>query len=165
MFPKTREALERVYRKCSQKFVKIDRSLFKEYQQLAYDDLESALEEPNPRWSLTKAYQALFLMCNSILVRKLGFYSKNHNCVLIALLFNEMISKETLEQIHEILEKKDRLFNELPPKDSFYEEMSKIRIARNRYLYLPKTLRKVKKPADQIVGEARELIMILGELE
>jgi len=165
MVPKTREALERTYNKCRQKFVKVDRNLYEDYQRMAYDDLAAAMKEENPRWALTKAYQALFLMCNSILARRLGFYSKDHNCVTIALLYNNLIPEDTLRRINDMLEKKDKLFNELPPKDSFYEEMSRIRISRNRYLYLPKTLRKATAPAKQIIDEARRLIQILGEVE
>ena len=129
------------------------------------NDLDSAKKEENPRWAVTKAYQALFLMCNSILVRKLGFYSKDHNCVLIALSSNELISEDILTQIREMLNKKNKLFTELPPKDLFYEEIFNIRIIRNKYLYLPKSLRMVKAPSEEIVEEVRQLIRLLGELE
>ena len=165
MIPKNKKSLEKAYKKCEKKFVKLDNSFFKEYQSLAYEDLDSAKKEENPRWAITKAYQALFLMCNSILVRKLGFYSKDHNCVIIALLSNKLISRDILMKIHQILEKKDKLFGELSPENSFYEEVSNIRIARNKYLYLPKTLRKVKTPAKVIIEKIRQLIQLLGELE
>ena len=165
MMPKTKEALERAYKKCEKKFIKISSSLFKEYRDLAYEDLDSAKKEENPRWALTKAYQALFHMCNSILVKKLGFYSKDHNCVIIALLLNELIPEETLIQVHKMLEKKNKFFSGLPPKDSFYGEVSNIRITRNKYLYLPEILRKIKTPAEEIMEEARQLIQLLGELE
>ncbi|MBI2565334.1 hypothetical protein HYV79_05130 [Candidatus Woesearchaeota archaeon] len=165
MLPKTKEVLEKVYKKCEKKFVKIDNSLFREYQELAYEDVDSAKKEENPRWAVTKAYQALFLMCNSILVKKLGFYSKDHNCVIIALLSNKLIPEKTLTQIHQMLKKKDKLFAELLPKNSFYEELSNIRITRNNYLYLPKTLRKVKIPSEKIIEEIRQLLQLLGEIE
>ncbi len=165
MIPKTKQAMENSYKRCERDFVRIDSSLYREYQQMAYEDLESATKEESPRWVATKAYQALFLMCNSVLVRKLGFYSKDHNCIITALLFNELIPKETLEAIHKMLEKKDRLFAEIPAKESFFEEISQIRISRNNYLYLPKTLRNIKTPADRIIEEVRELIRLLGELQ
>lgn len=165
MIPKTRTKLENGYKKCEKKFVKIDNSVYKEYQNSAYEDLDSAKKEENPKWAITKAYQALFMMCNSILVKKLGFYSKDHNCVIIALLYNNLIPKEALDRIHDMLEKKSKLFTELHPKDSFFEEVSNIRVIRNKYLYLPKILRKIKTPSHQVIEEVRELIRILGELE
>lgn len=165
MIPKTRQALERSYRRCEKSFVNIDKSLYREYQQMAYEDIESATKEQSPRWAATKAYQALFLMCNAVLVKKLGFYSKDHSCIITALLFHGIIPEESLEKIHSMLEKKDRLFAEIPPKESFFEEIANIRIARNNYLYLPKTLRNIKTPADRIIEEVRELIRLLGEIE
>lgn len=164
MVPKTKQALERSYKRCEKAFVKIDKSLYRDYQQMAYEDLESATKEESPRWAATKAYQALFLMCNAVLVKKLGFYSKDHNCIITALLFNGIIPEETLKSIHEMLEKKDKLFAEIPPKESFFEEIANIRISRNNYLYLPKTLRNIKLPAEMIIEEVRELIRLLGEL-
>ncbi len=154
MMPKTKESLERTYKRCENKFIKIDMFLFTDYQSLAYEDLDSAVKETNPRWAITKSYHSLFLMCNSILVKKLGVYSKNHTCILIALLHNNLIPKNILEKIDKILGKK-----------SFFEEISDIRIIRNKYLYLPKTLREVKTPAQELVEEIKQLIKLLGEIE
>lgn len=165
MIPKTSNALERSYKRCEKDFVRIDRSFYREYQQMAYDDLESASKEESPRWAATKAYQALFLMCNSVLVKKLGFYSKDHNCIITALLYNKIIPEDSLTKIHDMLEKKDKFFAEIPPNESFFEEIANIRISRNNYLYLPKTLRNIKTPADRIIEEVRELIRLLGEIE
>lgn len=164
MIPKTKESLEKTYKNCEKKFVKIDNIFYSEYQGLAYEDLDSAVKEENARWAISKAYQALFLMCNSILVKKLGVYSKNHTCVLIALLYNNLMPKDTLDKINKML-KKENLFNRLPHKESFFEEISNIRILRNKYLYLPKTMEKIKTPVDQIIEEIKELIKLLGEIE
>lgn len=155
MIPKTQKTLEKVNKKCKSKAIEIDNSLYIEYQSLAYEDLESATKEENPRWAVTKAYQALFLMCNSILVKKLGIYSKDHNCMIIHLLYNQLIPKETLNKIQNMLNDKETLF----------QEITNIRIKRNKYLYLPKTLRNVKTPANQIIKEVKKIIKILGEIE
>jgi len=165
MLPKSKEKLEKKYNKCKKKFVKIDSSAYKEYQTAAYEDFESAKKEENPKWAIAKAYQALFMMCNSISIKKLGFYSKDHNCVIIALLSKNLISKKILEKIDEMLKNKDKLFAGLLPEDSFFEEISDIRITRNKYLYLPRTLRKVKTPSNQIIERVRGLISLLGEIE
>jgi len=159
MIPKTEKALEKAYTRCERRFVKIENSLYREYQLMAYEDLDSAKNEDNPRWAITKSYQALFMMCNSILVKRLGLYSKDHNCVIIALLYKDLISKETLDKIHKMLETKRQ------PKDSFFNQISEIRITRNKYLYLPNILRKVKSPAEQVTEEVRKLIHLLGEQE
>ena len=165
MMPKTKEKLERKYERCKNKFVKVDNSLYREYQNSAYEDLDSAKKEENPRWAITKAYQSLFMMCNSILVRKLGFYSKDHNCVIIALLSENLIPKKLLNKIHKMFEEKDKLFTGLQPKESFFRGISNIRIIRNKYMYLPTTLRKIRTSAEEVIEEVRRLIEILGELE
>lgn len=165
MMPKTKEKLEREYEKCKNKFVKLDNSFYIEYQNLAYEDLDSARKEKNPKWGIIKAYQALFIMCNSILVRKLGLYSKDHNCVIIALLSENLISEKLLAEIHKMLEEKNKLFVGLQSKESFFEEISNIRIIRNKYMYLPKTLRDIKTSSGEIIEEVRKLIQILGEIE
>ncbi|MEA3378471.1 MAG: hypothetical protein U9Q69_02410 [Nanoarchaeota archaeon] len=165
MIPKTKKKLEKEYKRCENKFVEISNSLYKEYQNFAYEDLDSAKKEENPKWAIIKAYQSLFLMCNSILIKKLGFYSKDHNCVILALLFKNLISKEVLIKIHKMLKEKDKLFAELDLQESFFREISNIRIIRNKYMYLPKTLRKIKTPSKGVIEEVRKLIEILGELE
>lgn len=157
MISEDKKYLEESYKRCSRKFIKIDRSLFIEYQDMAYEDLDSAIKENNPRWALNKAYQALFLMCNSILARKKGVYSKNHECVLIALIYNDLIPKEIMDKIDELLKNKEKL--------SLFDEISNIRIIRNRYLYLPKTLRKSISPVKEVINEIKEIIKILGEIE
>lgn len=165
MIPKTKEKLEKEYKRCENKFVEIDNSLYKEYQSSAYEDLDSAKKEENPRWAIIKAYQSLFLMCNSILIKKLGFYSKDHNCVILALLFKNLITKDVLIKIHQMLKEKDKLFAELDLQESFFREISSIRIIRNKYMYLPKTLRKIKTPAKEVIEEVRRLIQMIGESE
>jgi uncharacterized protein (UPF0332 family) len=161
---KTRGKLEARYGGCERKFVKVDNLLYRDYQNAAYEDLDSARKEENPKWAVTKAYQALFMMCNSILVRKEGFYSKDHGCLIVALLHKNLVTRESLGRIHKMLEEKKRLFSALSLEDSFSEEITSIRLARNRYLYLPKSLRKAAAPAKQIIEEAAELIRILGEM-
>jgi len=130
-----------------------------------YEDINSAKKEESPRWAVTKAYQSLFLMCNAILIKKLGVYSKNHTCVMIAMFKHNLISENILTKIHKMLEKKDNLFVGLASKDSFYEEISQIRITRNKYLYFPKSLRNIKTPSNELVEEVRQLIQLLGEIE
>jgi len=161
----TRGNLEARYARCERKFVKVDNMLYRDYQSMAYEDLDSARKEESPRWAVTKAYQALFMMCNSILVKKEGFYSKDHGCLIVALLRNNLVTKEALGRIHKMLEEKERLLSSLSHEDSFSEEITGIRLARNKYLYLPKTLRKSAAQPKQIIEEVAELMRILGGME
>jgi uncharacterized protein (UPF0332 family) len=165
MIPKTKTKLEKEFNRCEKSFVKVDKSLFTEYIALAYEDFESATKEPNIRWAITKAYQSLFLMCNSILVKKRGIYSKDHNCLIVALANENLINTGVLNRIYELLKSKEKLFEGLNPEEALFEEISRLRIERNLYLYLPKTLRKITKTAKEILDETRELIKLLGEIE
>ena len=165
MLPKNNTALEKEYKRCQKSFITISKEAYKDYFEEAYSDLDSADKEENDKWAIAKAYQALFLYCNGLLVRKTGFYSKDHGCVLIGLLKNNIVPKEILEKIHNTLEEKKKVFSEIELKDDFFEEMSRIRITRNRYLYLPKTQRKLKESPKERVKEVKEIMRILGEIE
>ncbi|MEK6834887.1 MAG: hypothetical protein AABX61_01340 [Nanoarchaeota archaeon] len=162
ILPKDKK-LETVFKRCEKKFVKVDKNNYIDYIKEAYSDLNSADKEDNEKWAITKAYQSLFLMCNALLVKNLGYYSKDHNCVIIALLKNKIISDKTIEKITKMLEEKQRLFSELKIKKDFFEEISNIRITRNKYLYLPKTQRKLSTSTKGIVEEVKEIIRLLGE--
>jgi uncharacterized protein (UPF0332 family) len=165
VIPKTKEKLEKEYIRCEKSYVKIDKNLFQEYLNLAYEDLDSAVRETNPRWAITKAYQSLFLMCNAILVKKIGIYSKDHHCLIVALANENLIKTPILNRIYELLKSKEKLFEGLKPEDALFEEISRLRIERNSYLYLPKTLRKITKTSRDILEEVRQLIKLLGEVE
>ena len=162
MLPKNNKALEREYKRCQKTFISVSKEAYKDYFEEAYSDLESADKEENDKWAIAKAYQALFMYCNGLLVRGIGFYSKDHVCVLIGLLKNNIVSKDTLEKINNLLEERKKAFTEIELKDNFFEEMSRIRITRNKYLYLPKTLRKLKESPKERVKEVKEIIRILS---
>lgn len=167
MIPKNISKLNKEFNRCSSKntFVKVGKESYIDYMNEALSDLNSAEKEGNEKWAITKAYQALFLACNALLVKKLGFYSKDHGCVIVALLKHGIVSEEKLEKITSMLEQKKKMFSELRPKNSFFEEISNIRIARNKYLYLPQTQRKLKVSAKGVIEEVKEIIRILGEEE
>ncbi len=165
MLPKDNKALEREYIRCKKSFVTVSKESYQDYFEEAYSDLYSADMEENDKWAIAKAYQALFLYCNGLLVKKTGFYSKDHGCVIIGLFKNNVVSKETLEKINKMLEEKKKVFTEIELKNNFFEEISKIRISRNKYLYLPKTQRELKESPKQRINEVKEIIKILSEIE
>ena len=159
MLPKTEAGLEREHARCKRSLVSVAKESFKDYFEEAYSDLESAEKEKNGKWAMAKAYQALFLYANGMLVRKAGFYSKDHGCVLVELLWHKVVPQGTLEKIRVMLKEKKNLFS------GFFEEMSQIRIARNRFLYIPNTQRKLNESPQQRIKEVREIIKILSEIE
>lgn len=165
MLPKNNKALEKEYRRCQKNFISLGKESYKDYFEEAYSDLNSADKEDNDKWAIAKSYQALFMYCNGLLVRKAGFYSKDHGCVLIGLLKHNIVPKEMLEKIKHMLEEKSKAFTEIELNDNFFEEMSKIRIARNKYLYLPKTQRRLKESPKERIKEVKEIISILSEIE
>src|SRR3989344_175374 len=97
-----------------------DKENYVDYIKEAYSDLKSAEKEDNEKWAITKAYQSLFLMCNALLVKNLGYYSKDHERVVIALMKNKIIASKTIEKISKILNKGQEL--DLKPKKDFFEE-------------------------------------------
>lgn len=165
MIPKTEKKLGSEYERCKKSFVKIDKEAYIHYKNEAYSDLQSAEKDESPKWAITKAYQALFLMCNALLVKNVGYYSKDHSCVIIALLKNKMLTEETLNSINNMLKEKRILLTEFKPKENFFEEISNIRITRNRYLYIPETERRLKSSPKSIIEEVKEIINILSEEE
>ena len=165
MFQKTKEKLDKEYEKCRKSFVAVNKESYIHYKNEAYSDLQSAENDSSEKWAITKAYQALFLMCNALLVKNSGYYSKDHSCIIIALLKNNIVTEGTLNKINDTLKEKKKLLTEFEPKDNFFEEISNIRITRNRYLYLPETERKLKSSPKAIIEEVREIINILSEEE
>lgn len=162
MMPKNKESLEREHNRCiaEKAFVRIPKESYSDYVKEAYADIASAEEDvqKSPKWAIVKAYQALFLMSNALSIKKLGFYSKDHGCILVALMKENVISPELLEKISAILKQRKKAEN-------FFEEVSNIRIARNKYLYLPQTQRKLNVSASDIIEEIKEIIRVLGEVE
>ncbi len=156
MIPGTDKSLERAYASCVRKktFIQIDKQSYADYRNEALADLASAKREEDVRWAIVKAYQALFHQCSAVLVKNLGVYSKDHGCLIMALLKKNLIAKETLERIHSLFDHKKNLF----------EEIDSIRISRNKALYFPKTVSKLsKEEANKIIEEVRQLLVILGE--
>ncbi len=162
MMPKSENALEREYSRCikKKKFVQMPKEKYIDYVKEAYSDIASAEQEveKSPKWAVVKAYQALFLMSNALLVRKTGFYSKDHGCILIALMKEKVFSRKIIDDISVLLKNKKK-------NEDFFEEVSDIRIARNKYLYLPQTQRKLNVSVKELVDEIKILIKIMSDVE
>ena len=157
MIPKKEKAIEKSFERCKKTFVQINKENYLSYREEALSDLNSAyneLKEGSIKWAIVKAYQALFLQCTAVLVKNLGLYSKDHGCLLIALLKNNLLKQE-------IVEKVESIFNH---KKTLYEEIESIRIFRNKALYFPKTQNIIgKEDAEKRIEEVRKMILALGE--
>ncbi len=160
MIPKTEKSLDKAFDRCNRQkvFIQITKDSYSDYAEEALSDFSSALkdlEQRDLKWAVVKAYQALFLQCTAVIVKNLGIYSKDHGCLILAMLKNNLIRKDILEKVS----------NMLDHKQSLYEEIDKIRIFRNKALYFPKTQSKIggKEEVAGIIEEARLLISAIGE--
>ncbi|MCK5025863.1 MAG: HEPN domain-containing protein [Nanoarchaeota archaeon] len=159
MIPKSSKSLDNAHERCSRKrtFIQINKDSYSDYRDEALSDLDSAHKEirgGSLKWAIVKAYQALFLQCTAALVKNLGVYSKDHGCLIIALLKNDIISKDVLEKINKMFKHKQTL----------YEGIDRIRLFRNKALYFPKSQsRLAKEETEKTVEEIRKLINAIGE--
>lgn len=114
-FPKSDEGLEASYEGCKQrkKFVELSKESYSKHLELAKDDLNSIstdFEKKNWRWVVTKSYYAIFHATNALLVNKLGFFSKDHLCAVIALKKENLIPEELYKKLGEIYERFSDIF-------------------------------------------------------
>ena len=114
-FPKTDEKLKKSFENCEKrnKFVELSKEHYSEHLELAKDDLNSIktdFENKNWRWVVTKSYYAIFHATNALLVNKLGFFSKDHLCAVIALKKENLIPEEIYKESGEIYERFSDIF-------------------------------------------------------
>lgn len=160
MLPKNEKSLDNEYKKCKRQrnFISVSKESYNDYVEEAYSDIISAekelREEINIKWAVVKAYQALFSMCTAIVIKNLGFYSKDHGCLIIILLKENLISDKTLKRVSSTLKNKESLF----------EEVTKIRLLRNKAMYFPKAQQKVNLAiVEEALKEIKEIIKALSE--
>lgn len=89
--PKSTEALQKAFLNCETRgrFKKVEQQSFSDYLERANKDLASAERDFHAKdyhWDRVKAYQSLFHILNALLIKKLGYYSKDHGCVIVALM-------------------------------------------------------------------------------
>ena len=114
-FPKTEKRLEKSFRNCKKrkKFVEVPKESYIEHLELAKDDLNSIktdFEKENWRWVITKSYYAVFHATNALLVNKLGFFSKDHLCAVLALKQENLIPENIYNELGKIYEKFSDIF-------------------------------------------------------
>ena len=114
-FPRTDEKLKRSYENCRKrkKFIQLFKESYTEHLELAKDDLNSIktdFDSKNWRWVITKSYYAIFHATNALLVNKLGFFSKNHLCAVIALKKENLIHEKLYKELGDIYERFSDIF-------------------------------------------------------
>ena len=164
--PKTVKALERAYQNCEKrkKFREIDSQRFQDYVVRSQKDITSAdndFKNADYYWVRIKAYQALFHMLNALLVKNFGYYSKDHSCILTALLKNNIITNETASKLHLVVED---TVKETTSEDAI-QDIDDLRIQRNFALYKPKAWEEVtKEDIEQELNKIKNNIKILVTL-
>lgn len=114
-FPKTDKKIEKAYKFCEErkKFVQLSNENFIEHLELAKDDLNTIktdFDNKNWRWVVTKSYYAIFHATNALLVKKQGFFSKDHLCAIIALKKNNIIPENFYKEMREVYERFSDIF-------------------------------------------------------
>ena len=114
-FPKTDEKLEKSYKSCKDrnKYITLDKQKYFEHLEMAKDDLSSIrtdFDNKNWRWVITKSYYSIFHATNALLIYKLGFFSKDHTCAIIALKKENLITQEIYKKLGKIYNRFSDIF-------------------------------------------------------
>ncbi len=165
--PKSGEAIQNAFLNCEKRgrFKKVDQSSFFDYVERAQKDLASAerdFEAKDFHWARVKAYQSLFHMLNALLIKKVGYFSKDHGCVIIALMKEGIISEDAANGLHLLV---DKVLKHATSRD-VYLDINDFRIQRNFALYKPKPWDDVKEEdvraeLDNIKSNFRILVNLL----
>lgn len=150
--PKSDTAVKNDFEDCikRERLIGADADTYAEYLERAKDDFVSAKRDFDSKdhyWCLIKAYQSVFFACNAFLVKKYKFFSKDHKCLISALL-NYGIDEKISEKIKKLLELNSRM-----------EKVDVIRQKRNTALYHPKAKNMISEAnASEILNDCREII-------
>jgi len=97
--PKKLEKIKKSYKNCSNlgKFTTVNQEEFSAHLEKAKSDLanvESDFRKQSWDRVIIKSYYSTHHAINALLIRKNGFYSKDHICAILALKFFEIIPQE-----------------------------------------------------------------------
>lgn len=150
--PKKNNAIEADFNDCMKHnvFVSANKESFHEYVVRSQKDLASAKGDFDAGyfyWCVIKAYQSLFFIANALLVKNLGYYSKDHRCIITALLKETIISEKMADKLNATFETK------------IASEMDSIRLKRNIAMYKPDSWQSItEENAKAILEDVRSLI-------
>lgn len=156
--PKENKAIEADYEDCIKHnvFVKVSNESYQEYVVRSQKDVASAKNDFDTGyfyWCIIKAYQSLFFIANALLVKNLGYYSKDHRCIITALLKEKIISEKIADKISATFETK------------IAAEMDSIRLKRNSAMYQPDSWQSIsKESAEKTLNDVRSLVSQMAGL-
>ena len=109
--PKNAESLEKFYQNCEirKKFISGNKQFSEKHLKKAKNDLYRTIREFEDKcwdWTVIKAYYAIHHSGNALLLRKKGFFCKDHSCLIVALKYHNLIADELfneLSKLHESL--------------------------------------------------------------
>lgn len=165
--PANQEAIDAAYQNCekNKRFRAIDKNSFSDYVVRSQKDIASAdndFKNEDYYWARIKAYQALFHMLNALLVKKLGYFSKDHGCIIAALMKNEVITDEAAQRLHVVVQQD--IQSDATATDAL-QDIDDFRIQRNFVLYKPKAWEDVtKRDVELELRKIRNNLQILAEL-
>lgn len=107
--PKGERAVERAFQNCEkrERFVKDTAEHYKRRLKKAKHDLSRAVAEFDDEcwdWTIIKSYYAIFHAANTLLSKKMGLFSKDHSCLIIALKKHGLISDRLFLKLRSIYE-------------------------------------------------------------
>lgn len=165
--PQISAAIEKAYQNCEKrsKLRVIDPGQFQDYLVRSQKDIASAendFKNGDYYWARIKAYQALFHMLNALLVKNNGYYSKDHGCILTALLKYKIITEEVALQLHLVIESISRKSASM---EEAVQDIDDFRIQRNFALYEPKAWKDVtQEDVAQELNKIKNNLKILAGL-
>lgn len=151
--PKSSNAIESDYADCqrTKSLVNIDKESYAEYVVRAQKDLASAqadFDDASYHWAIIKAYQAVFFISNALLVKFCGYYSKDHRCIITALLKEKIVSEAFAEKLGAAISKVETL-----------DKVDGLRLERNKALYQPTAWKDITREAASVtLSESKSIV-------
>jgi len=107
--PKEEKGISSFYENCEKrkKFIEADKDNHEKHLKKAKHDLFRAVREFEDKcwdWTVIKAYYAIHHAANSLLLKKKGFFCKDHSCLIIALKHHELIKDELFKELFDLHE-------------------------------------------------------------
>lgn len=108
--PKTEKGIKDFFESCMQRKNLLDDlpEHYKNHLKKAKHDLERAIKEFEDNcwdWTVIKSYYAIHHAGNTLLSNKKKLFSKDHDCLIVALKFLDLIDKRLFEELSLIHEK------------------------------------------------------------
>jgi len=113
--PKDKERISKFYENCERrhKYVSGIKEQAGKHLRKAQHDLYRAEKELADNcwdWTVIKAYYSIFHAGNYLLLKKKGFFCKDHSCLLIGLQYHDLIDEKLYKELSELHESLSDIF-------------------------------------------------------